>query len=77
MNYLDGRPVKVGDLVSLDGHEGTVVCSVDDATYTAAYPEADWAYLGKGVMIEFSDLGLIHYVDPEPDLRLLCRQTEG
>jgi hypothetical protein len=74
MNYADGRPVKIGDLVSLGGHSGTVVCSIDDAAYSTAYPETEWARLGKGVMIEIGDLGLIHYLEPEPDLQLVGRQ---
>lgn len=75
MNYPDGQKVRVGDLVSLGGHSGTVVCSIDDAVYSDAHSEAQWAYLGKGVMIEFGDLGLIHYVEPEPDLQLMRRQA--
>ncbi len=77
MNYHDGKRARMGDRVALGGHAGIVVCSIDDAAYSHAYPEADWAYLGEGVLIEFSDLGVIHYVEPEPDLQLVRRPTEG
>ena len=76
MNYPDGQHVKVGDAISLGGDRpGVVVCSIDDGTYTDACRERDWAYLGRGVMIEFRDFGLIHYVDPDPDLELVAREA--
>ena len=35
-----------------------------------------WSYLGRGVMIEFPSVGVIHYVDPEEDLILLGRALD-
>lgn len=76
MNYSDGQRCRLGDVVSLAGHSGTVVCSIDDGDYSEAHPETAWAYLGRGVMIEFGDFGLIHYVEPEPDLELVSREAD-
>jgi len=74
MNYSDGKPVKIGDRVKLgNDRDGTVVCSIDDGEYSDEHPKEQWGYLEKGVMIEFPLYGLIHYVEPEPDLELIAR----
>lgn len=74
MLYADGQPVRLGDVVALgEDRTGEVVCSIDDAAYTEAFPAADWAYLGQGVLIRFGAYGLIHYRQAEPDLRLVAR----
>ena len=38
-----------------------------------AFPRDAWGYLGKGVLIEFERLGLVHYTEPEPTLALVAR----
>jgi hypothetical protein len=73
MRYPDGQIVKEGDVVSLAGKIGRVVCSIDDGEYSDDYPEKQWAYLQKGVLIEFETIGLIHYEEPEADLSLVRR----
>jgi hypothetical protein len=77
VNYTDGMPVKVGDIVGLgEDRNGLVVCSMDDGVYTDEHPIEQWGYLGRGVMIEFPKWGLIHYETPEPDLKLISRAVE-
>jgi hypothetical protein len=77
MNYADGTPVMVGDVVRLgEDREGVVVCSIDDGVYTEDHPNGAWNYLGRGVMIKFPRWGLIHYVTPEPGLQLIARKVE-
>ena len=74
MNYPDGQCVKLGDKVGLGKDQaGVVVCSIDTGEYTEEHPKAQWGYLKKGVMILFPKLGLIHYEEPEPELKLLAR----
>jgi len=55
------------------GAEGVVVCSLDTHEYTDAYPRQEWGYLRKGVLIDSSQAGLIHYVEPEQTLELIER----
>ncbi len=79
MKYADGQEVRLGDRVRLgeDGG-GVVVCSIDTNEYSNEYPEAQWGYQKKGVMINFPMYGLIHYEEPEPDLQLIARgQPKG
>ena len=74
MKYSDGQDVRLGDRVSLgQDSEGVVVCSIDTGEYSGAYPETQWSYLKTGVMINFPSYGLIHYTEPELDLRLIAR----
>lgn len=75
MKYSDGQKVKLGDKVQLGADKsGVVVCSIDDHLYTPEFPEEQWGYLKRGVMINFVEYGLIHYEDPEPDLQLISRK---
>jgi hypothetical protein len=47
---------------------------MDDGVYADAFPKSEWAYLTRGVMVEFENLGLVHYEqNMEPDLELLER----
>ncbi|SEO39400.1 hypothetical protein SAMN02800692_0575 [Luteibacter sp. UNC138MFCol5.1] len=75
MKYCDGQVSQLGDIVSLGGKLGTVVCDIDGGQYGSAaeYSSDQWAYLGAGVMIEFGSFGLIHYTEPEHDLVLVRR----
>jgi hypothetical protein len=74
MRYWTGQEVLLGDKVKLGDADGEVVCSIDGGEYGEEHSEAQWGYLGKGVMIDFPALGLIHYIDPEEDLRLIERK---
>ncbi|HEX3952574.1 MAG TPA: hypothetical protein VHW90_03305 [Stellaceae bacterium] len=74
MHYPDGQDVRLGDRVKLGPDEsGVVVASIDTSEYSSEYPAAQWDYLKKGVMIEFPRYGLIHYEEPDEDLRLVGR----
>jgi hypothetical protein len=75
MKYPDGQEVRLGDIVALGKDRGVVACSIDTREYNAAYPRAQWSYLNSGVLIEFHSCGLIHYKEPESDLRLITRAS--
>jgi hypothetical protein len=71
MKYPDGQEVRLGDRVKLGG---IVVASIDTNEYSPEHLAAQWSYLKKGVMIEFSGTyGLIHYEEPDADLQLIAR----
>jgi hypothetical protein len=74
MKYPDGQDVRLGDRVKLgDDDGGLVVASIDTDEYSDGHSREQWAYLKKGVMIEFPKHGLIHYERPESDLELVGR----
>lgn len=77
MKYVDGQLAHLGDVVELAGKRGWVVCSIDTDEYGTSpeYSEAQWGYLGEGVMVEFDDFGLIHYTEPEEGLQFVRRGT--
>lgn len=74
MKYADGQEVRLGDRVKLgQDNGGVVVALIDTGEYSDGHSEAQWGYLKKGVVIEFPTVGVIHYVEPEPDLQLISR----
>lgn len=75
MNYPNGQKVLIGDEVALAGSIGVVVAAIEDAAYSHPYQAEQWAYLKHGVLIEFRDLGLIHYAEAKVDLILLKRAS--
>ena len=77
MKYPDGREAHVGDRVELwNGNEGVVVCSIDAGEYSDAYPREQWEYLQSGVLILTQQAGLIHYIQPERQMKLLHRERD-
>ena len=78
MKYPDGQEVRLGDRVELwDGNWGTVVCSIDTDEYAAAYPKVQWDYLGRGIVVLSEKAGLVHYSEPEQNMRLIKRDTSS
>lgn len=74
MQYPDGQTAKLGDRVLLwNDAEAVVVCSLDTREYSEEYPEEEWAYLERGVLVFSEVAGLMHYEVPEPTFRLLGR----
>jgi hypothetical protein len=56
---------------------GKVVCSIDTGEYCGEYLEEAWAYLQKGVMIEWNKMGLTHDEEPEPGVVLVRRRDRS
>jgi hypothetical protein len=75
MNYANGEQARLGDHVSLGEVEGTVVISFDTEEYAASQPKSQWAYLKRGILVEFPLYGLIHYEEAERDLHLIERAS--
>jgi hypothetical protein len=77
MHYPNGDEVRLGDEVELwSGSFGRVVCSMDTGEYTNDYPASEWSYLKSGVLVESTDVGLIHLLKQEHQgsMRLIRRQ---
>jgi hypothetical protein len=79
MNYPNGVEARLGDVVQLgesEVHRGVVVGSLDRNEGSRQFPAKDWSYLGRGILVNFDGLGLIHYREPEPTL-VLVRRDQG
>jgi hypothetical protein len=75
LRYPSGEEVWLGDTVRVgESERGVVVGSLDTDEYSERFPRGEWEYLGKGVLIEFERLGLVHYMEPEPTLALVARR---
>jgi hypothetical protein len=77
MKYPDGQEAIIGDKVMMGGDEGEVVCSIDNNEYSEEYSKEGWGSLGHGVLIRFPTFGLIHFTEPDSDLKLISRKTES
>ncbi|RWB66676.1 MAG: hypothetical protein EOQ50_32145 [Mesorhizobium sp.] len=75
MKYPDGTLARLGDkIIVWEGNEGVVVCSMDTDEYSEEYSREVLGYLGRGIMVLSEKAGLIHYVEPEIDMRLIERK---
>jgi hypothetical protein len=75
MKYPDGNLSRLGDkIIVWEGNEGIVVCSIDTDEYSDEYPRENFSYLKEGIMVLSEKAGLIHYVRPEADMRLIERK---
>ena len=62
MKYSDGKNIKLGDKVLIDGkYHGVVVANMDDSEFSEEQPKEKWEYLRSGVMIDTDFAGLVHY----------------
>ena len=53
MKYSDGKNIKLGDKVLIDGkYHGVVVANMDDSEFSEEQPKEKWEYLRSGVMID-------------------------
>lgn len=69
MKFPNGREAQVGDVFRYrDGTKGIVVCSIDCSQYSELHPEAQWSYLGEGIIVETESMGHVHYVEPDSDM---------
>ncbi|WP_315813595.1 hypothetical protein [Bradyrhizobium sp. SZCCHNR2028] len=76
MRYPDGQIAQLGDEVGVAGMSGRVVCSIDTGEYSDDYPERDWAYLERGVMIVWDRQGLTYHEEPEAGMILVRRRRK-
>ena len=68
MKYADGQEIKVGDRIRFpDGHTGIVGASMDTDQYSPQNPREQWSYLRRGIMVDTTFGGLVHYTDMSVD----------
>jgi len=74
MRYPDGREARLGDKVRYsDGSTGIVVCSIDTDEYSDSHSKEQWGYLEKGILVDTTSMGLVHYEKPDNDMVLIER----
>ncbi len=74
MQYSDGDKIELGDAVLLEGGaHGVIVGTIEEGAFLPPYVAAEWSYLGRGVLIDSDDAGLMHYGEPDEAWRLLGR----
>lgn len=74
MNYRTGEQIRLWDrLHPWSGCSGLVVASPDTSEFTDRFPREHWSFLQRGVLIETTEAGLIHYPEPDSELSLVSR----
>ncbi len=81
MRYHDDQLIHVGDVVTIDvRHQGTVVGCIEDGIFLHPHTKEQWTHLDKGVLIDTSFGGLVHYPDEgaleDDQVRLVRRQHD-
>ena len=76
--YADGQPILLGDRVTIDSRQwhGKIVALIAEQQCDPSIGSAEeWATLQSGVMAQFDEAGLVHYLDAETagELILLAR----
>ena len=76
--YADGQPILLGDRVTIDSKQwhGKIVALIAEQQCDPSIGSAEeWATLQSGVMAQFDEAGLVHYLDAETagELILLAR----
>jgi hypothetical protein len=73
--FTKGKQIRLGDRVLVANHvTGIVVFSIDTGEYSPEFPKADWEYLGRGIMIQTENAGLIYIAelsDPDEDIEII------
>ena len=77
MHYKTGQAVLPGDRVDANGLKGKVVAVIDDGLYAPDYPDAEWSYLGKGLVIETDEIGVLHLPTIGEDIALIARLMDA
>jgi hypothetical protein len=79
MKYEDStETIKLGDIVTVDGLDGTVVCDYENNIALNGYE--DWlikdelvagGYLSTGIMVKTEKAGFIYYPSEDIDIKLI------
>ena len=72
-HYHSGEEIRAGDQVTCGRWSGRVAFVLGTASFAEGYAEADWAYLGRGFMIECDQVGLVFSNESDEDLVLTAR----
>jgi hypothetical protein len=52
---------------------GIVVALIGEGEFFAGFCAEDWAHLGKGALVDYDKVGLVHYDVIEQDVELVGR----
>lgn len=85
VNYVsNGRRIRIGDFVLLEGDKGIVVCDYDQWECLSGYE--GWltkeelvggGFLSSGVMIETAGAGMVHYPELDDEIEFVARAGVG
>jgi hypothetical protein len=72
-HYTTGEEIRAGDQVRWADGFGTVVFVIGNGSFAEGYQVADWAYLGRGIMVNSDQAGFVFHPTADEDLTFVCR----
>jgi hypothetical protein len=76
MKYSTGEEMQLGDIVQVGGNDtGAVVGIIEAGEFSKGYLAEEWAYLNKGALVLTQGAGLIHYPEPDDEIKLIERKA--
>ncbi len=73
-HYASGKPIQVGDTVSVGDWIGVVVFVVGTQQFSAEYQAGGWEFLGKGFMVNYDRAGLVFSNEADEEV-LIARKV--
>jgi hypothetical protein len=73
MYYVDGTSVQTGDVIRMGREIGTVICDIEARVCLPPHDIVEWQYLGRGILVDFESLGIIHMETADSDIELVRR----
>ena len=68
-HYATGEPIRIGDRVSVGDWIGVVVFVIGTNQYAEGF-DSDWAYLGRGFMVDYDKAGLVFAEEADEEVLL-------
>ena len=72
-HYSSGEEIRAGDRVRSGDWAGVVVLVIGTGSAAPGYAPAEWAYLGRGFLVEYDQAGLVFAEEADADLELIGR----
>jgi len=72
-HYVCGEEIRVGDRVACSEWRGVVKFVLATGSFSEGFDAREWAYLGRGFMVEYDKAGLVFSNEADEDVRLLER----
>lgn len=76
MLLSDNTNATTGDLLDLDGGMyGIVLIDFDENTAVDESLKKAWRHIERGLLVYCKEIGIVHYLNADPDIRLLSVTT--
>ena len=72
-HYCSGDEIQVGDRVTCAAWTGVFVFVLGTESFADGYTSEGWSYLGRGIMIQYDQAGMVFSEEAVEDLVVVAR----